>query len=94
MADVSLTGIAFTVKGSTDESAVRYFKDLTAALSSYKRVAKDLPSASMTKLVDTLQKFESLDTSNLEQLGKALKDLGTGINSFARATNMPFGLTD
>lgn len=94
MADVSLTGIAFTVRGSTDESAVRYFRDLTAALSSYKRVAKDLPSESMTKLVDTLQKFESLDTSNLERLGKALKDLGTGINSFARATNMPFGLTD
>lgn len=94
MADVSLTGIAFTVKGSTDESAVRYFRDLTAALSSYKRVAKDLPSASMTKLVDTLQKFESLDTSNLEQLGKALKDMGSGLRSLSKASQEPFNLSE
>lgn len=94
MADVSLTGIAFTVKGSTDESAVKYFKDLTAALRSYKEVAKNLPSESMDKLFGTLQKFEGLDTSNIERLGKSLKDLGTGVRAFARATNVSFGLTD
>lgn len=94
MEDVGLTGIAFTVKGSTDASAVQYFKEMSSALSSYKEAAKGLPTASMTKLVDALNMFESVDTANLSAIGKAMHDLGTGLNALSKASQKPINLSE
>ena len=95
MADsVGLTGIAFTVKGTTDASAVQYFKNLASALSSYKEAAKGLPTSSMVKLCNALNLFEGVDTQNLAVLGKAMKDLGSGLRALSKASQEPFNLSE
>lgn len=95
MADsVGLTGIAFTVKGTTDASAVQYFKNLASALSSYKEAAKGLPTASMVKLCNALNLFEGVDTQNIAALGKAMKDMGSGLRALSKASQEPFNLSE